>query len=225
MHASKEFFAFKSDAGWGIMGMDNKERVKAQYNFLIFADQDNLMWVSKGEDKASIHLMDVDGKEIGDGKYEDATRFNLFKGVDKAFVKASGKWMIIDRRGKRLADIPEMTSIFFRASSDDCVEGNNPDPDKIIAQLQLDWGGTNVLDVYGYSLFDTPETFVSAGTIPGTSESFPQHYTNKKFFIQNISECYAQLKVRFPKAISTDGYRYNNITPDYFTLVFPDRWG
>ena len=151
---SGDVFTYNNGDGWGLMNMKGETLIRAKYDQLYYDEDNMLVAVVKNGDSYEYKYVDEKDNQIGTDTYVKATLFSMYDG-EHALVKPNDKiYSIIDKSGKQLDGLPDITDI-STYEGEDYIESDFVDIDKLIAGFGITQNG-----IMGFNFKSTPQQVV-----------------------------------------------------------------
>lgn len=127
-------YIYNDGDSYGIKNIKGDNIIKPQYDYLFFAGKD-LLFAGKKEGKdVSFKLIDIQGNDIGNKKYEYALPF--YDGSHAAVKTSKHSWTFIDKNGKELEKMPDIFRIDYN-TDDYIINSDFVDIDAFIEDLKI----------------------------------------------------------------------------------------
>lgn len=169
-------YTYEDDDKYGVKNIDGQTLIEASYDNIIIVS-DYLLIVGNLDDdfNYTYKLVDINEKEISSEEFTDyKLKFDLFDG--RMFVAdEEGKWKLIDKDGKIVDGLPEISELAAWGRSDDLIS-DKFEPKKLIGKwespvedtnssLGMDFKKDNSITVY----IDISEEAEGVGTVVATA--------------------------------------------------------
>ena len=151
---------FSDGDKYGLMNLQGEVIVEPEYDKLWFwGDKLLLAGEDEGYDYAVGTLIDRDGKQVGNEEFRmsKAIDFNRLENKHAMVQLEDGTWVMANRDGSLVENIPDIVNISTWTRVDDYVQNCYIDPDHIADELNFTAEGFDGLTVYM-----TPEEFINA---------------------------------------------------------------
>jgi putative lipoprotein len=220
-----ENFIYRNGEHVGLMNLKGETLIRAKYSDLTF-DEDGLLIATtrKGSEGDQCKIIDREDKQVGNETYSTIYQFRTFDGQHTIAKQNDSDYVLIDREGKVLPQIPNMVEIGLSDGNYE-IKSNYIDYTALFDALKLQTQGVD-----GVSVGEQASSVIARLTgkgllINGTEE----HPTSTYWYKKKVNGIEVQFMVGFDDYPSRgefagNGYQYawNNAKTTACSAVFPN---
>ena len=229
-----ENFIYRNGEHVGLMNLKGETLIRAKYSALTFGE-DGLFIARtlKGSEGYECKIIDREDKQVGSETYSNITPFGVFDGQHTIAEQNDNDYVLIDREGKVLPQLPDMVEIGFY-DGDYGISSNYIDYTALFDALKLQTQGVDGVSV-GEQASSVIARLAGKGWLTnGTDEhpaSDPYWYDSRKdiSYEKKVNGIKVQFMVAFDGYPSRGGftgngykYKWNNAKTIACAALFPN---